>query len=247
MSKKIRSQAGFTLVELAIVMIIIGLLIGGVLKGQELIKNAQIAATVAQVKGIDGATSAFRDMYNSIPGDLPTPAARLANCAGICAAPAAATLGNGVLESAPDAAPTAEADAYFIQLALADLLTGIQTAAAACGAWGNCFPEAKSGSGAGMQIGYWGGTGVLGFAAANAAARGHYVTIQTGADAAPAAVAGGQALTPNQAFRIDVKIDDGQPATGSVVGGGAAACVAAGVYNQASTSADCNLFVRIQG
>ena len=36
-----RGQAGFTLVELAIVMIIIGLLIGGILKGQELIANAQ--------------------------------------------------------------------------------------------------------------------------------------------------------------------------------------------------------------
>ena len=43
--KHMRAQAGFTLVELAIVMIIIGLLIAGVLKGQALIQNAQVTAT----------------------------------------------------------------------------------------------------------------------------------------------------------------------------------------------------------
>ena len=70
MSKPLKqtSQAGFTLVELAIVMIIIGLLIAGVLKGQELIGNARVTATVAQIKGIDAATSTFKDTYSDLPG-----------------------------------------------------------------------------------------------------------------------------------------------------------------------------------
>ena len=51
--KNMRGQAGFTLVELAIVMIIIGLLIAGVLKGQALIGNAKVTAQVAQVKSIE--------------------------------------------------------------------------------------------------------------------------------------------------------------------------------------------------
>ena len=49
------SEQGFTLVELAIVMVIIGLLIGGILKGQELIANARISSTVSQLKGLDAA------------------------------------------------------------------------------------------------------------------------------------------------------------------------------------------------
>ncbi|HMD55271.1 MAG TPA: prepilin-type N-terminal cleavage/methylation domain-containing protein, partial [Phycisphaerae bacterium] len=92
--KNMRAQAGFTLVELAIVMIIIGLLIAGVLKGQALIANAQVTSTVAQVKAIEAATTTFKDTYNALPGDLGpagVPALRLPNCA---AAPCS-TAGNG--------------------------------------------------------------------------------------------------------------------------------------------------------
>src|SRR5260370_22162883 len=82
----LKPQAGFTLVELAIVMIIIGLLIGGVLKGQQLITNAQITATVAQIKAIDAATTSFKDQYATVPGDMLGPNARIPNCpaAGSC-------------------------------------------------------------------------------------------------------------------------------------------------------------------
>ena len=78
MSKPLKqtSQAGFTLVELAIVMIIIGLLIAGVLKGQELIANARVTSTVAQIKAIDAATSTFKDTYQALPGILRTPNTR---------------------------------------------------------------------------------------------------------------------------------------------------------------------------
>src|SRR5262245_240096 len=90
-TKGINAQAGFTLVELAIVMIIIGLLIGGVLKGQQLITNAQVTSTVAQIKAIDAATTSFRDQYAATPGDMVTPTARIPNCAtGACA-----VVGNG--------------------------------------------------------------------------------------------------------------------------------------------------------
>ena len=55
------SQSGFTLVELAIVLMIIGLLIGGILRGQELMENARVTSTIQQTKAYDGATTTFRD------------------------------------------------------------------------------------------------------------------------------------------------------------------------------------------
>ncbi|MEJ0010996.1 MAG: prepilin-type N-terminal cleavage/methylation domain-containing protein [Alphaproteobacteria bacterium] len=61
---------GFTLVELAIVLVIIGLLVGGVLVGQDLIKSAQINAVVSDVQSYTAAALTFRDKYGGIPGDL---------------------------------------------------------------------------------------------------------------------------------------------------------------------------------
>ena len=75
-------QRGFTLVELAIVMTIIGLLIGGILKGQELMMNARVTATVAQVKSYSAAVTTFKDMYQATPGDMLSAGTRLVGCPG---------------------------------------------------------------------------------------------------------------------------------------------------------------------
>jgi prepilin-type N-terminal cleavage/methylation domain-containing protein len=73
-------QSGFTLVELAIVLMIIGLLIGGILKGQELIQNARITTTINRFKSYDAATITFLDSYNAMAGDITNPGTRLPNC-----------------------------------------------------------------------------------------------------------------------------------------------------------------------
>jgi len=62
-------QAGFTLVEIAIVMVIIGLLIGGVLKGQAMVQNAKVKRVVKQTDEIRAAVMAFYDKYGVYPGD----------------------------------------------------------------------------------------------------------------------------------------------------------------------------------
>ena len=63
------SQGGFTLIEIAIVLVIIGLLLGGVLKGQELINTAKVRALSNTVDGISAAWFGFQDRYRAFPGD----------------------------------------------------------------------------------------------------------------------------------------------------------------------------------
>jgi len=62
-------QAGFTLIEIAIVLVIIGLLLGGVLKGQELITSARVRNLISTQDGIKAAYFGFQDRYRALPGD----------------------------------------------------------------------------------------------------------------------------------------------------------------------------------
>lgn len=63
-------QSGFTLVEIAIVLVIIGLLLGGILKGQELINSARVRNMADMNSGIQAAYYGFVDRYRAIPGDM---------------------------------------------------------------------------------------------------------------------------------------------------------------------------------
>lgn len=65
-----RKTRGFTLVEIAIVLVIIGLLLGGILRGQELIQNARVRNIIDQQNGIKAAFFGFQDRFRMIPGDL---------------------------------------------------------------------------------------------------------------------------------------------------------------------------------
>ncbi len=62
-------QRGFTLVEIAIVLVIVGLLIGGVLKGQEMITNAKLKRLESDNAGIAAAMFSYQDRYLQLPGD----------------------------------------------------------------------------------------------------------------------------------------------------------------------------------
>lgn len=65
-----KKQSGFTLVEIAIVLVIIGLLLGGILKGQELINSARVRNLADQNSGIQAAYYGFIDRYRQVPGDM---------------------------------------------------------------------------------------------------------------------------------------------------------------------------------
>jgi len=66
-----RNQKGFTLVELAIVLVIIGLILGAVMKGQELIQNAKYKRLVNDLRGLTAAAYTYYDRYRAMPGDDP--------------------------------------------------------------------------------------------------------------------------------------------------------------------------------
>jgi prepilin-type N-terminal cleavage/methylation domain-containing protein len=66
-----REQEGFTLVEIAIVLVVIGLLLGGILKGQELVVQARVKNVIADFSGLSSAHYAYQDRYRATPGDDP--------------------------------------------------------------------------------------------------------------------------------------------------------------------------------
>jgi prepilin-type N-terminal cleavage/methylation domain-containing protein len=69
MLRTLRNKKGFTLVELAIVLVIIGIILGGVLKGQELINSAKMKRVYSQYREILAAVLTYQDKYSKLPGD----------------------------------------------------------------------------------------------------------------------------------------------------------------------------------
>src|SRR5688572_24121359 len=124
------NQKGFTLVELAIVMVIIGLLIGGILKGQELIVNARMASLATQIKATSTAVYTFRDTYKNLPGDMTNVGNRLPDCTGTCVA--AGGNSNGIIGATvtnwsrnDQSVWNTEPTQFWINLSRADLIAGI--------------------------------------------------------------------------------------------------------------------------
>jgi prepilin-type N-terminal cleavage/methylation domain-containing protein len=74
-----KKQGGFTLVEIAIVLVIVGLLLAGVLKGQELIENSKIKSIAKDMDSISAAVASYNDRYRGLPGDTATATTNTAN------------------------------------------------------------------------------------------------------------------------------------------------------------------------
>lgn len=122
-----QKQQGFTLIEIAIVLVIIGLLLGGILKGQELITNARVRNLIAQQDGIKAAFFGFQDRFRALPGDYNAAATNI-NCAPAC------TNGNGngqITASGTAGATTDEFIAVWEHLSKSGFITGSYTYAAA--------------------------------------------------------------------------------------------------------------------
>jgi prepilin-type N-terminal cleavage/methylation domain-containing protein len=114
-----KTQQGFTLVEIAIVLVIIGLLLGGVLKGQELINNAKVKNLGNDFRNAQVMIYGYQDKFRKLPGDDNTAATRWSLAAGH------AGNGNGVISGRWDAeALNAETVLVWEHLRRANLATG---------------------------------------------------------------------------------------------------------------------------
>ncbi len=217
------SQSGFTLIELSIVLVIIGLIVGGVLVGQDLIKAAEVRATVGQYEKYNSAVNTFRTKYNGLPGDLSVIQASafgLCASAGCMAGTAGLGDGNGLIaDSSGTAKQIGEPLAFWQELSVASLVDGSFGAALTSGGAPAAaltgsnvtgyIPGAKLGRGNIWAVGSTAGRNFFLLTGATA--------ITTGGAATYAA-----ALTPIESYNIDVKIDDGAPNTGIVQARGTA-------------------------
>lgn len=124
-----KSQSGFTLVEIAIVLVIIGLLLGGVLKGQELINSAKVKNFAQDFKSVPLFIYGYQDKFKALPGDdskYTTNLGGAATAAGVTLlVPGNGTLGNGVIEGLYNSTTgTHETVAFWQQVRLAGLAAG---------------------------------------------------------------------------------------------------------------------------
>ena len=123
-----KQQSGFTLVEIAIVLVIIGLLLGGVLKGQELVNNAKVKNLANDFRGISTFVYAYQDRFRALPGDDRAATTHLSGGTNATAA----NLGNARINGAWNSTTATDESYLFWQhVRLAGLATGTTNTAAA--------------------------------------------------------------------------------------------------------------------
>ncbi|MBK9161839.1 MAG: prepilin-type N-terminal cleavage/methylation domain-containing protein [Nitrosomonadales bacterium] len=201
-------QSGFTLIEIAIVLVIIGLLLGGVLKGQELINSAKVKNLAADFKNIPVFIYGYQDKFKALPGDQTQ--AKLdaqfppANTGTVCT-PAAAGLcatGNGVIDGAWNATTVASESFVFWQhVRLAGLAPGATATASA-----DYLPVNAAGGTIGIQSGTTDvtKTPIKDLSGTPVAIRGSYIICSKG-------------ILGKFAKQLDTTMDDGNTATGSMM------------------------------
>lgn len=151
-----KAQSGFTLVEIAIVLVIIGLLLGGVLKGQEMIENARIKSIVNDMNGVSAAYNSYMDRYHAIPGDETVAVMTARGWLGTAGA-VGATANNGVLNVAPGAAFANAGEQAALWRALRGSLLTTGDPAAPAGVAG--LPRSGTGGLIGVATGVYGMAG----------------------------------------------------------------------------------------
>ncbi len=240
--KKITSKrkSAFSLIELSIVLIIIGLLIAGITGGASLIKSSELRAVMGEARGYAVAVNAFYTQFNALPGDYSTNLgsnyvgdndAKIEFCTTSCISGSASALigSEGAIAwqhlkfaGAIDAAPTATGGATVAQ----NVVTHYPASKIKAAGWGFDYNSAS------LQnvVVLTGSTTVAGTVDANSLVNG--TAMSTGA------------ILPTDALSIDAKIDDGIANTGKVRGV-LAGCFSTTAYTVATTTKACAISYQI--
>lgn len=202
--------SGFSLLELSIVLVVIGLIVGGTLQGVEILKNAELKSIIAEVEEYKSAMGQFEELYGGLPGDINNATSYWS------------TTANGDNDGMIDKETSNEPFRALQQLMLADLVQINVN-----GVWGTGFVVS-----AGSIVGNVAST------KSNRGGVGIYPRCCTASDyitsrsldfnnvinvftVATTTTRRSGALTPVEAFSIDEKMDDGIPDTGFVGASGA--------------------------
>lgn len=192
-------QSGFTLIEIAIVLVIVGLLLGGILKGQELINSARVKNLASDFRNIPLFIYGYQDKFRSLPGDDSAAATNVG--AGIIPAIANGN-GNGVIEGNWFSTTPADESVLFWQhVRLAGLAPGLTTIPTTLP--GDFNPRNASGGIIGIQSGSTlaANSPIVG---TNGAISGAYIICSTG-------------ILGKFVKQLDLQMDDGNTQTGSMM------------------------------
>jgi prepilin-type N-terminal cleavage/methylation domain-containing protein len=217
-------KQGFSLVELSIVLVILGLLTGGILSGQSLIRAAELRSVATEYQQHTTAVQSFRDKYMSLPGDMNNATAFWGKDNAACPTHTGTTATNGVcngnsnglLDVTGVANGHTESFQSWKHLALAGLIEGTYSGLA--GSAGSIHaiinsnvPKSKL-TNAGWSSRYLGqsagGTGAYAGDYGNLFSYGANTTNSSTRD---------PVMRPEEAWNVDSKVDDGIPSRGKLI------------------------------
>ena len=211
-----RNQSGFTLIEIAIVLVIIGLLLGGVLKGQELINSAKVKNLATDFRNIPVFIYGYQDKFKALPGDDANVAAHLGippavkattpTSSGGNACASNVCTGNGVIDGLWNSQTSTDESYLFWQhVRLAGLAPGV-TAIPGTPAVGDGYHPVNA---TGGEIGIQSNNSTFATITSNAAG-----TANTGMTGSY--VICSQGILGKFVKQLDITLDDGSTDTGSM-------------------------------
>lgn len=244
---------GFSLVELSIVLVILGLLTGGILAGQSLIRAAELRAISTEFNRYLAATQTFRDKYFAIPGDFnkatsfwgkadPTPS----TCRRTTTTDTSTCDGDGDGRMGSNNAIANENFAFWKQLANAGLIegsyagSGTPVAAYLTPSREN-VPASKIGNAALWTVYHPVGGIVTGAAYFQGPNYGNFLNLSKEVGPGSNRQIGDPLIKPEEAWNLDTKMDDGMPGQGKILSNYTSACTTGGASNSDTANARYNL------